>query len=166
MSQYLTTERFKALTLLPGHVLADIEQAPGQSEWLTEQIKAISNYINTRLAKRYVVPFPDPPPPIVEIWIVAIVSLNAWLKRGVNATDETFREYKEKAEQASAEITEAANSELGLFELPRVGEDGSTSSAVRKGNTLSYSEASPYVGLSVQARRARREDDHGRGSSS
>jgi hypothetical protein len=165
MSQYLTAERFNALSLLPNSVIQDIDNV--QPEWLTEQIKQISHYINTRMAKRYDVPFSDTaPPPIVEQWIVAIVSVNAWLKRGISATDETFQEYKAKAEQAYTEINEAANSEIGLFELPRTDADGKSVSAIRRGGTLSYSEASPYVGMSVQARRARHEDDHGRGSGS
>ena len=166
MSQYLTAERFKILTLLPGNVIEDIESVPGQEAWLDEQLKAVSAHINSRLAKRYNVPFEDPAPPIVEQWAVNIVSANAWLKRGISATDETFIEYKERAATSQSEILEAANGEAGLFELPHAGPDGKPTTAVKRGHTLAYSEASPYVGLSVQARRARREDDHGRGSNS
>ena len=163
MAIYLTTDEFKLRTLLPANVLQQIEvSTPG---WLAAQIEAVSHGIDARLSKRYHVPFKVPYPDVLKSWIINIVSLNAWLKRGMVATDESFGEYKAMHDRAIEEIREAANSETGLFDLPIDATGPGGASAIVRANPQSYSEASPYVWLDVQRGRGRSEDGNNNGTS-
>lgn len=160
MPSYVTEEQFRLRTLVPAYVLDEIEtQTPG---WLNAQLEALYAEINARMGKRYNVPFPSPPPSVVQSWTIHIVSLNAWLKRGVSAIDETFAEYQKKHDRAYDEMKEAADSTAGLFELPLSAADDA--SGVKRGTPLVYSEQSPYVGFTRQARTGREEDRRGDGT--
>jgi hypothetical protein len=160
---YLTDEEFRIRTLLPAAVIDGIEsKTPG---WLNAQLVGVSARVTGRLAKRYGVYTAPPYPEVIKQWVTDIVSFNAWLKRGVSATDATIESYKEKHDTAYDEMREAADSEVGLFDLPRV-TDGATASGINRGGTRVYTEASPYVGFDVQADRARMEDRGRRGSGS
>lgn len=163
MSIYITSDRFKLLTLVPGAVLTQIESTPNGAGWLAAQIENVSTYIDSRLGKRYAVPFTAPVPPALERWIVDIVSFNAWLKRGMSATDESFEAFKQNHDRAYDEIKEAADSEAGLFELPRVVNDVGQQTITR-GFPRMYSEASPYVAFDRQSRIGRNEDPTGGGT--
>lgn len=167
MSGYITVDDFRLRALLPTMVLDAIETAePG---WLQAQIDVVSAEIDARLAKRYVTPIPavigQPYPAILGKWVVDLVSLNAWLKRGVSSTDEAFQEYKAKAERAYTEMREAADADQGLFELPYRVTGPSSISTITRGTPRVYSEQSPYVAFDRQARVGRSEDDFGNGSS-
>ena len=159
---YLTPTEFQVRTLLPKAVVDAIEL--GTPGWLEAQIVGVSARIEARLLKRYGA-WTEPYPEIVKQWIVDIVSFNAWLKRGVKATDETIQAFKDKHDTAYDEMREAADSEVGLFDLPRVVGDTSTS-GINRGNTRVYSEQSPYAGFDRQADRGRIEDRGRRGTSS
>lgn len=165
MAYEIPTAEFARRTLLPAHVLTEIEQrTPG---WLATQVAAASAMINARLSKRYRVPFAGPPyPELIINWIVDIVSFNAWLKRGVSATDEMVAAFKEKHDAAVAQVQEAADSEIGLFELPGVvgTGPGTQVTGVSLGDPQSYSETSPYVASDRQRETGRREDFNRRGS--
>lgn len=162
MATYITTDEFKLRTLLPANVLTQIEQVtPG---WLAAQIDAVGHGIDARLSKRYVTPFRTPYPDILKSWIINIVSLNAWLKRGMVATDESFGEYKAMHDRALEEIREAANSETGLFDLPVDATQPGGASAIERANPRCYSEASPYVWGDVQRERGRSEDGSNNGT--
>lgn len=163
MATYITTDEFRLRTLLPSNVLSQIEAVtPG---WLAAQIDAVGHGIDARLSKRYHVPFNAPYPDIIKSWIINIVSLNAWLKRGMVATDESFGEYKAMHDRAIAELQEAANSETGLFDLPLDASAPGGASAIVRANPFSYSEASPYVWQDVQRERGRNEDGNKGGTS-
>lgn len=117
--------------------------------------KAVSRLFDSKLIKRYAAPFEDPIPEALR-WNVAHVVVSVlWQKRGYNpgsAQDQIIE--KNKAE-AFAWLTEAADSEKGLVELPlRQGDP----EAVTKGGPLGYSEASPFVWTDIQAEAARFED--------
>lgn len=161
MASYLTVERFKLLTTIPDSFVTEIEAiSPG---FTLAQLEYFSDWLNAQLTKRYAVPFVDPAPSIVEMWVTRIVTPRVWSKRGVNPTDEQFQEVKKDDTDARAEIDRAANAETGLFELPL--RSNTTISGVTKGFTRGYSEQSPYVHTTIQADRARQEDDSGFGSS-
>lgn len=131
--------------------------------WIEAQLLAVAARIDARLAKRYAVPFAEPYPDIIKSWITDIVSLNAWLKRGMAANDEAFAEYKAKHDRAFEELLEAANSETGLFDLPSMTGAGPDVTGISRGGPRAYSEQSPYAGFDQQSRRGRAEDRGGQG---
>lgn len=134
-----------------------------QPGWLDAQFLYWSDWIDTRLRKRYAVPFVVPFPLAVEGWLARIVTVRAFLRRGINPTDAQYADIKTDHDNALDEIKEAADSEKGLFDLPmRADLDPS---AISQGNPRSYTEASPYVWTDVQGNRGRQEDQHGGGSS-
>lgn len=158
---YLTIAKFKTLTVMPPSFVDAIETA--QPGWLDAQFLYWSDWLNTRLRKRYAVPFTAPAPLAVEGWLARIVTVRAFLRRGVNPTDQQYADIKDDHDKAHDEIKEAAESETGLFDLPlRADLD---TSGISQGNPLSYSEASPYAWTDVQGQRGRNEDQNGGGSS-
>lgn len=148
MSQYLTLTEFRAITTMPWGDVDDLEiAAPG---WIVNQVIVVSGLIDGRLRKRYAAPFEVPIPDIVRSWAARIVTLRAYLRRGVDARDAQFQVILDDATRAEAEIKEAADSKDGLFELP-IRQDLPTSGGIARGGPLGYSEASPYTWTTVQA---------------
>jgi hypothetical protein len=127
--------------------------------FLDARIAVRSSLINARLQKRYVVPFVPPYPETVLGWLTALVTVDAYKKRGWNPSDAQSAQVVQDAVDALAEMKEAADSAEGLFELP-VRENNLTS-AVSKGGPLGYSETSPYVGFDLQFETASSEDQGG-----
>lgn len=161
MSVYLTDSEFRLLTLLPVNVIDEVEvRTPG---WLTQQLTTVSSRMDARFAKRYAAPFVDPYPTVVQEWLAHIVSWRCYLKRGVNSLDSEATEYKAQHDQALKEIEEAANSEVGLFELP-LKQSTPDGTGVTRGGPMSYSEQSPYVWTDYQAEVGRNEDEAGGGT--
>jgi hypothetical protein len=105
----------------------------------------------------------DMPLPAVAMgWCLALVTWDCWLRRGANPADPAIVAVKEENDRAMAEITEAANSNTGLFELPVL--DTAGDSAVSHCGPLAYTEASPYVAADRQEREGIHEDARGFGS--
>ena len=157
---YLDKDAFAALTVMPEEYVAQIEMvSPG---WVDGQLEYWSRQIDSRLAKRYAVPFSSPYPVAVCGWLARIVTVKCFLKRGVDPQDEQFDEYKSDAAAAMDEIKEAANSETGLFELPLRADKNA--SGISRGGTFGYSETSPYVWADIQGRVGHAEDRNGGGS--
>lgn len=157
---YLTKDAFAALTLLPAEYISALEGiVPG---WVDGQLAYWSGWIDSRLRKRYAVPFSEPYPESVTGWLARIVTVRCWLKRGVDPTDEQFLEVKADHDRAIEEIKEAADALDGLFELPLRAD--TTASGVSKGGPFSYTEASPYVWTDVQVDAGRAEDSNRGGS--
>lgn len=96
-----------------------------------------------------------PVPETVLGWMVAIVTVDLYRKRGVNPQDPTIEMCREEAVRALAEIKEASDSKDGLFDLP-ASDDGD--SAVTTGGPLGYSETSPYVWTDIQRAEGAAED--------
>lgn len=160
MAPYLSLAEFRAETLMPGSDVDTLETLhPG---WIAGQLESWSRQIDARLRKRYGVPFAEPYPIAVQGWLARIVTLRAFLKRGVDPTDAQFEVIKEDADNAVNEIKEAADAVDGLYDLPLL--DTGDASAISKGGPKSYSEAGPYVGFDVQERIGRGEDRNGEGS--
>ena len=143
---YLDVAGFRARTGMP---MADVDlveqQEPG---YIYGRLVAGSAKINAQLEKRYPAPFVEPVPEVVLDWLTDIVTIQVYLKRGVNPSDAQFQVFLDASNTAKEEIAKAANSQTGLFELPLVTNAGS---AISQGGPLGYSEASPYEWTDRQA---------------
>lgn len=166
MTIYLDYEGFQDLSSLPRQYLCDVNDVhPG---WIEKQIDYWSRWLDARLRKRYNTPFnafdatPDATPIEVQGWIARIVSLRLLLKRGVDPNDEQFVAIQQDAQAAFAEISEAANGEIGLFDLPTNATNDA--SLITRGGPRAYSEASPYVYRDVQSESFYTEESSGRGT--
>ncbi len=159
-TSYLTLADFRALSLMPASDVDELEaRAPG---FIARQCEVASADIDARLRKRYEAPFAAPYPVKVQAWCARLVTRVAYLKRGVDPTDPQFAAYVADSDAANAEIKEAADAELGLFDLPL--RQDTTATGLRAPAPLGYSERSPYVWTDVQAAAAASEDASGEGS--
>ncbi len=161
MPAYLTVLEFTPLSLMPDEDIDALELR--YSAFLSAQLASRSAWIDSRLRKRYAVPFAAPYPDAVVGWLAALVTVRAYLKRGVNPNDEQWLLIKADADTAVAEIKEAADSETGLFDLPL--RQDTTASGISKGAPMGYSEASPFVFTDRQVTTGRDEDRNGMGTS-
>ena len=162
MASYLDIAGFKALSTMSSAEVDELEAiAPG---WLTAKLAARTRWMEARLRKRYAVPFTEPYPEAVQDWLARIVTLAAYLRRGVDPTDAQFAEIKADAEKAEEEIAEAAEAQDGLFDLPLRAD--SNASGISKGAPYVYSERSPTLWTHIQSRRGREERRNGRGTDS
>lgn len=154
---YLTPDTYQQLSIAPKLYHQEVEiQHRG---WLEGQIEFWGAWIDSRLKKRYAAPFAAPPntPPVVLGWLARLLDAELYLKRGYDPTDKLNDKIDARAEEARAEIKEAADSEKGLFELPlRADEPAATS--INRGAPLGYTEVSPYTWSDVQ-----REASYGEG---
>lgn len=157
---YLDLDEYKLYSVLPAVDIDDVETI--QEGWIDRKLRSISRAVDSRLRKRYSVPFESPYPDAVCDWVARIMDPMLLKKRGVDATDEQFVSIDEDAKAAREEIKEAANAEEGLFDLPAA--DAADASAISKGAPYGYSEASPYVGMDVQEYYGRDEDVDGWGT--
>ena len=139
----------------------DIDAVEGETPGFTNaRLATHSAKIDTRLRKRYAVPFSPLrvyPEAVLE-WLTKIVTFELYLKRGVDPSDQSLALVKADKEQAEAELKEAADAQSGLFDLPVL--DVGDSSAVTKGGPLCYTETSPYVFTDIQVSAGRREDSN------
>lgn len=102
-----------------------------------------------------------PVPEIVLGWLVAVLDVDLWHKRGVNPQDPSIAEGIAERDRVLEELAEAANSETALFDLPT--NDVQGDSAIAHAGPLFYTEASPFVGADLQERAGRAEDSRGCG---
>ncbi len=98
---------------------------------------------------------PTPVPEIVLTWLTAMVTYDAYRKRGMNPQDPAGELIVKEYDAAVADLRDAANSKDGLFDLP-TNEDAD--SAVTTGGPLGYAQQSPYVWTDIEERLARGED--------
>jgi hypothetical protein len=162
MPAYLTLPEFKLESTMANSAIDELEViAPG---FVARKLETVSAAIDSRLTKRYEAPFAAPYPLAIVRWLADIVTREAYMKRGVDPNDLAWSTTIEPAAtRAETQLTEAANSETGLFELP-LRQDLPSSSGATKGGPFGYSEQSPYVGFDVQADAAYTEDRNGRGT--
>lgn len=166
MAIYLDYDGFRDLTMIPQVFIDEVEAtAPG---WIEGQLEYWARWIDSRLRKRYNTPFAayndSPPTPVaIQGWLSRIVTLKVLTKRGVDPNDLQIEVLRDDHNAAIAEITEAADSEIGLFDLPtRTSEDGTE---INRGGPQSYSEQSPYVHTDGQISTGQNEDNAGVGTS-
>lgn len=157
---YLDLASFRAATDAPAESVDEVEaRYPG---WIARKLEIKSQWLDSRLRKRYEAPFTAPYPLTAIDWLARIVTELMMRKRGIDATDEQAQTYVEERKTAEAEVLEAANAKDGLFDLPLRAD--TSASGIAAPVVLGYSEASPYVCLDIQAEAARREDSQGTGS--
>lgn len=161
MSQYLTVSEFQSRTLLPAQYVDQvISQAP---EFVGFALADRSAYIDSVLGKRYAVPFIEQPYPSVMLrWLTVMVSLDVYMKRGFNPTDDDAQLFVKQFDTAVTELKEAANAQDGLYELPL--RQDLTGNGIVKGYARTYSETSPFVWKGIQRQIGGREDLYGRGT--
>lgn len=146
---------FTALTIMPSSDVAVLESLePG---FIVARIAYWQGYIEVRLSKRYDVPFASPVPPVVQGWLSDIITVDAYNKRGRQASDPAIEDLKAERTRALAEIKEAADSKEGLFDLPLRAD--LQASAITRGGPLGYSEQSPYTAMTLQGIDGRAEDE-------
>lgn len=161
MAAYLTIDGFKLLSVIPPDYLDFIETA--QAGWTAAKLAAWSRWIDARLKKRYAIPLPfvvhtDPLfPSQAQQWLCDLATFDAYLKRGIDPTDAQIQEIEARYKDAKAEITEAADAESGLFELP-LRTDG-TGQGVSKGAPLFATQSSPYTWRTQQRIAGASEDE-------
>lgn len=160
MAAYLDLAGFKAITVMPAPDVDELEERV--EDWIDGQLELVSADIDSRLRKRYAAPFSTPVPLTVKRWLARIVTRECYLKRGVDPLDPQWTSIEAAATKAEEEIKEAADSETGLFDLPLRAD--TTSTGISKGGPYGYSEQSPYVWTTKQARTGHEEDRNGEGT--
>lgn len=160
MSAYLTVAEFSLKSVVPAAYIATVEAM--QVGFVDQKLADVSRRIDSKLRKRYAAPFASPYPEQVQDWLQRIVSPLVWFKRGVDATDEGYQTVLKDGADAWAEVAEAADGQMGLYDLPLIA--GGTATGISKGGPLVYSEQSPYVGFDRQVDTGRAEDCARRGS--
>jgi hypothetical protein len=158
---YLDLSTFKSLTVMRPEDVDLVESLyPG---FTVGQIAAEQDWLDSRLRKRYAVPFTAPAPTVVQRWLTAIVTMAVWDRRGAGDSQTgTLERAQKRFDEAKADVKEAADSDVGLFDLPT--NDTPPASAVTRGGPLFYSESSPFVSADRQEREGRCEDEAGFGT--
>ena len=159
MAAYLTLDEFKLRTTMPPEYVTAIENI--QPGWTLAQLEQASRWIDSRLRKRYAAPFTTAPES-VKSWLTRLVTVRCFVRRGVDPTDQQFDQVREDATKAEQEIREAADGNVGLFDLPLL--DSEKTTGISLGGPMVYSESSPYVWTDVQRERGRPEDSWRRGT--
>lgn len=129
--------------------VADLD-APAPNDGFRSLIEGRSAYIDSRLAKRYAVPFAAPYPEAVRQWCCDLVVERLLARRGGNPDSDLLEAATRAAELARTELREASDSETGLFDLPLRQATPAAESGIAKGGPYVYSEASPYEWIDVQ----------------
>lgn len=124
--------------------------AAGQS-FVEKQCAIFESKLHDQLRNRYDVPFLQPND-TAKGWIAVQVAFEVLRRTGVDPTDVMYGEYRDAAKLARDEITAAANSDTGLFELPLL---VTKTPAVRGFRGLS--DADPGAWKRRQGERARQE---------
>ena len=113
---FATLADVKAQTVMPGGDVDQIEsEDPG---WILARARAIQSGIDSRLRKRYAAPFDAPVPGVVLGWLGSLLTLELYLHRGVNPSDQQILTIQAGADRAQAQIKEAADAVAGLYDLP------------------------------------------------
>lgn len=155
---YQTVIDFRDRTIMPGEDVDELESR--YPKFLSNRLDIWSAWLDARLRKRYATPFDAPAPLIVIGWLTALVTLDAYARRGFNPSGEADQaSIIAPADRALVEVKEAADSKEGLFDLPL--RQDVPGSGIVNGGPLGYSEISPYVWADLQARSGRREDSRG-----
>lgn len=105
---------------------------------------------------------PTPAPEIALGWLVAMLDVDVWTRRGTNYSDPAIVEAVAQRTEALGEIKEAADSKDGLFELP-LNDQVQGGAAVIRSAPVAYTETSPFASADLQEALGRPEDFHGMG---
>lgn len=159
---YLNLVQFKRLSPLPPERIDSVEDK--HSGFIEEVLEAYSQEIDARLAKRYPVPFANPPA-IVKRWLAAMATVDVLERIGVSAQDPDVERYYVERARSLDSLKEASDGEKGTYELTIAGASPTSpaTSAIDRGAPLSYSEQSPYVAFDRQHDDALTDDRNRRG---
>lgn len=98
-----------------------------------------------------------PIPEAVLNWIIKLTDYDVYRRRGIDPNDPLMLMVTNDRNDALKELSEAANSKDGLFDLP-VNDD--SDSAVTTGGPLAYTDPSPYEAVYRADRQGREEDGY------
>jgi hypothetical protein len=147
---YLNLAAFALRTVMPPGDVQLVEQvAPG---FIEARSVMWQSRVDSRLRKRYAIPFASPVPEIVLGWLTTLVTPDVYRKRGCDPTDPHLEQLEKDRDEALAEVKEASDSEEGLFDLPL--NEAQQQSAIAVGGPMGTSEASAYDWIDRQAERA------------
>lgn len=156
----LDLDGFMARTVMPSVDVLAIEDAEtGTPGWIASRIAVATSWIESKLRKRYAVPFDAPVPEVFYGWVVAIVTPEAYRRRGWDPGEAQSAQIEQDRKDAREQVQEAADSETGLYDLPLRAD--LTTTGITLGGPFSYSEQSPYSWMDLQVETGR-EDDNGR----
>lgn len=143
---YLTFADWKARTSMSDVDADDLEaRYPGH---VALKIGERQAWIDGKLKKRYAAPFATPVPEIVLAWLVSLVTLDAYKKRGFDPSSQQDALIAKEADDSKTEVQQAADSNEGLFDLPL--RQDTTASGISRGGPLGYSEPGPYTWIDRQ----------------
>lgn len=135
--------------LVDGTFMSDGADIASWRLFVEQRLVVRTSEINARLRKRYAVPFEDQRvPEVIRGWLAALVLPDLYEARGWDDSDAFAQSMRENATAAREAMKEAADSDVGLYDLPLAQDD--TASAISKGGPLGYSEQSPYTWSDVQ----------------
>lgn len=142
---YLNPAEFRDRTIMPDDEVDSLNER--KPSFVEASIDDWTSFINTKLAKRYDVPFDKVSdaevPRVIKRWMTSLVTRDAYMGRGFSPSSEQDAEIQKAAERAEEQIQEAADSEKALFDLPER-QSKPEASGVRRGGPQFYAEASPY----------------------
>jgi hypothetical protein len=152
-NSYLDVTELKARTIAPASLVDGLHLPAGADrtaweEFVEHRLVVGTSEINARLRKRYAVPFEAPVPEMVLAWLTAIVTPKLYERRGWDPSDAQAVEILAEAERSREQMKEAADSEIGLYDLPLLNDV--TTDGISKGGPFGYAEASPYSAFDVQ----------------
>lgn len=136
---YMTTDQFKARSIMNPD---DVDQL-NTDGFVDGLLEDYSSYVWSRLSKRYA-PFDAASvPQVILVWLTALVQLDCYMRLGFSPSSEMDGQIVAKADQAKADLLEAANSETGLFGIP-LRQDTPGTSGISKGRPIIKHDTSPY----------------------
>lgn len=150
MAAYLTVAEWKDATMMPTGTVVALEAK--RAGYIQKRLDFRSAEIDARLRKRYAAPFSAPVPVVVQLWLAALVTLDAYRAMGFDPSSEQDSTIIDDANDAHAAIREAADAKDGLYDLP-LREEAETSGIIR-GRPLMRADKTPYESI-VRNRRAR-----------
>lgn len=152
---YVDVDYVKAVGAMPPADIDTIEAIyPGTFDALE---LATRRMIDARLTKRYQTPFDYNGATVPEVvkWNQASLMVHAlYMKRGFNPGSAQDQLITQGKLDALAWLTEAANSETALIELPLKEGTSPDTAGIVKASPLARSDATPYQWIDRQARRA------------
>lgn len=143
---YLTTSEFKDICAIAP---SDIDQLETKYPGFTQKtLDLVSSKVDARLRKRYAAPFAAPYPECIQDWVARISCIPILLRIGIVPTDEQFVALKDDAELAKKELSEAADGNAGLWDLPL--RQDTTTTGLSQDTPLMLTSAGPYAWIDDQ----------------
>jgi len=128
---------------------ADIDELEAREPtWILGKALSLQGIIDARLRKRCSVPFDSPVPDAVLTWLGSLLDPEMYLKRGINPSDQQQVLIDKRAERAELALAEAADGNIGKYDLPA--RQDTTETGMTEPATLGSSEQSAFTGKHLQ----------------